>query len=219
MKLIVEEVSPEEVEVISESVNGKKYMYITGPFMRSEIVNGNGRKYPLRVMENAVNKYNETYIKENRAFGEISHPSSHTINLDRVSHLIVSLVREGNDFIGKAKILETPMGLIAQKIMEGGGKLGVSSRGLGTLVEQNGIKIVQDDFRLATAADIVSDPSAPNAFVTGLMENAEWVFENGLWSQETLEQAKKRINEAKRHELEHVKLQSFNKLMLKLAKS
>lgn len=216
MKLIIEETKPEEVEIITETVNGKKSFYITGPFMKAEVVNGNKRRYPLSVMESAVNRYNEVYVKENRAFGELSHPDSPKINLDRVSHLIVSLKRDGNDFIGKAKVLDTPMGQIAQRIMEGGGKLGVSSRGMGSLKEEGGVKVVQDDFHLATAADIVSDPSAPGAFVSGLMEEKEWLMESGVWREETLMEMKQRIEAASRADREYVAMRSFQQLMSKI---
>lgn len=217
-KLIIEEVKPHELEVLTESENGKKAFYITGPFMKAEVVNGNRRKYPMKVMENAVNKYNEVYVKENRAYGELNHPDSPKINLERASHLIVSLQKEGNDFIGKARVMETPCGMIVQKIMEAGGKVGVSSRGLGSLREQNGINIVQDDFQLATAADIVSDPSAPGAFVSGLMEGKEWIWDAGLWREVDLVKAKKQIAEARKADLEYEMLQSFRKLMSKMTK-
>jgi hypothetical protein len=188
MKLITEQV--EEVKVITESKNGKKSMYVTGPFLQAEITNRNGRHYSYDILEREVKKYNENYIKSGRALGELGHPDGPTVNLHRVSHMITSLVPEGTNFIGKAKILETPMGSIAKNLLEGGVKLGVSSRGVGSLIERNGIKYVGDDFMLSTAADIVADPSAPDAFIQGIMEGKEWVWSNGVLSEKTLRSIK-----------------------------
>lgn len=169
----------EDIKVIVEAKEdgGPKKYYIQGPFMMGEEVNRNKRKYPIDILESAVNKYKAEYIDRNRAFGELGHPSGPTINLDRVSHRIVSLVKEGNNFIGKALILDTPLGNIAKNILESGSTLGVSSRGMGSLeLTREGYSVVKDDFYLATAADIVADPSAPNAFVNGIMEGVEWLW-------------------------------------------
>jgi hypothetical protein len=178
MKLITEQI--EEIKVIVEGKGDKKSLYITGPFLQAEITNRNGRCYSYNILEREVKKYNENYVKTGRALGELGHPEGPTVNLHRVSHMITSLIPEGNNFIGKAKILETPMGGIAKNLLEGGVKLGVSSRGVGSLVERNGVKYVGDDFMLATAADIVADPSAPDAFIQGIMEGKEWAWTNGM---------------------------------------
>jgi len=184
MKLITEQI--ENIEVLTESKNGKTSMYISGPFLQAEITNRNGRCYPFPILEREVNKYNDKYITCGRALGELGHPDGPTVNLDRASHLITSLKAEGNNFIGKAKILDTPMGNIAKSLLGEGVKLGVSSRGVGSLVERNGVKYVGQDFMLSTAADIVADPSAPDAFVQGIMEGKEWVWQNGRLAEQTL---------------------------------
>jgi len=186
MKLITEQI--EEIQVITESKNGKQNLYITGPFLQAEITNRNGRCYSYNILEREVNKYNDKYIKSGRALGELGHPEGPTVNLDRVSHMITSLVPEGKNFIGKAKILETPMGAIAKNLIEGGVKLGVSSRGVGSLIERGGVKYVGDDFMLSTAADIVADPSAPDAFVQGIMEGKEWAWSNGVLAEKAYSQ-------------------------------
>ena len=178
MKLITEKV--EDVQVLTEEKNGKKKLYIEGTFLQGEIKNRNGRMYPLATLEREVSKYNESFVKSGRALGELGHPEGPTVNLDRASHLITSLVQEGNNFRGRARILETPMGNIAKQLLDEGVKLGVSSRGIGSLKETNGCKVVADDYMLATAADIVADPSAPDAFVNGIMEGKEWIWANGL---------------------------------------
>ena len=180
MKLIREEI--ESVQVITESNNGKKTFYITGPFLQGDIKNRNGRIYESNILAKEVKRYNESYVDKNRAMGELGHPDGPTVNLDRVSHKITSLVQEGSNFIGKAKILETPMGRIAGALLNDGVTLGVSSRGMGSLTEKNGAKYVGEDFMLATAADIVADPSAPDAFVQGIMEGKEWVWDIELQS-------------------------------------
>ena len=177
MKLIKE--LTEEVEYITEDNEGKKNHYIQGVFLQSEITNRNGRMYPKSVLDREVKNYNEKYIRTNRALGELGHPEGPTVNLDRVSHKITELKEDGNNFVGKAKLLDTPMGNIAKNLLGEGVKLGVSSRGMGTLKRENGASVVGEDFMLATAADIVSDPSAPDAFVEGIMEGKEWVWENG----------------------------------------
>ena len=214
MKLITE--LTEEVKYLTEEKDGKKTLYIEGPFLVSEAVNRNKRMYKEETMRNEVARYTESYITKNRAFGELGHPDTPSINLDRVSHLIVGLKQEGNVWIGKAKILETPMGNIARQIIEGGGQLGVSSRGLGSLKTENGINIVQDDFHLATAADIVADPSAPGAFVQGIMEGKEWMLVDGVWTEMHLEQAKSQIRKASSKDIESVSLMIFENFLKKL---
>ena len=184
MKLITEQI--ESIKVITEEKNGKTNLYITGPFLQAEVTNRNGRCYPFPILEREVKKYNDKYITCGRALGELGHPDGPTVNLDRVSHMITSLKAEGNNFVGKAKILDTPMGNIAKSLLGEGVKLGVSSRGVGSIVERNGVKYVGDDFMLSTAADIVSDPSAPDAFVQGIMEGKEWVWQNGKLAEQTL---------------------------------
>ena len=214
MKLIVETV--EEVKYLVEENNGQKSHFIEGVFMQSERKNRNGRVYPKSIMEREVNRYNNENIKEKRAFGELGHPDSPSINLDRVSHMIVSLSEEGNNYIGKAKILGTPYGNIVKNLIDEGAKLGVSSRGMGSLKPANGYQLVQDDFYLATAADIVADPSAPDAFVRGIMENREWVYVNGVLCEMEVEQMQKEIKKAKQKQLEEVKLRQFANFISKL---
>jgi len=214
MKLIKE--ITESVNYLTEEKDGKKTLFIEGPFLVSEAVNRNRRMYKEETMRNEVNRYTEEYINKNRAFGELGHPDTPSINLDRVSHLIVGLRQEGNDWIGKAKILETPMGNIAKNLIEGGAQLGVSSRGMGSLKAVNGVNIVQDDFHLATAADIVADPSAPGAFVQGIMEGKEWVYVNGIWTEQHIEESQKLIKKASRKDIEKVSLQIFENFIKKL---
>lgn len=194
MRLITEEI--EDVEVLTETVNGKKSFYITGPFLQSDVKNRNGRIYESRILAKEVHRYNEQYIDKNRAVGELGHPNGPTVNLDRVSHKITSLRQEGNNFVGRAKILETPMGRIASALLNDGVTLGVSSRGMGSLVERDGAKYVGDDFMLATAADIVADPSAPDAFVQGIMENKEWIWDNGLLKEVHVDGIRQRIEQS-----------------------
>ena len=214
MKLIKEVV--EDVKYLTEEKDGKKSLFIEGPFLVAETVNRNGRKYLRETMQKEVSRYTEEYINKNRAFGELGHPDTPSINLDRVSHLNVGLRQEGDVWIGKAKILDTPMGNIARNLIEGGGQLGVSSRGMGSLKSVNGINIVQDDFHLATAADIVADPSAPGAFVQGIMEGKEWMLVDGIWTEVQYEAAKKIIKEASRKDIEKVSLQIFENFIKKL---
>ena len=214
MKLIKEVV--EEVKYLTEEKDGKKTLYIEGPFLVAETVNRNGRKYLKETMQKEVSRYTEQYINKNRAFGELGHPDTPSINLDRVSHLTTSLRQEGNDWIGKAKILDTPMGTIVKNLLEGGAQIGVSSRGMGSLKNVNGINIVQDDFHLATAADIVADPSAPNAFVQGIMEGKEWMMVNGIWTEVHQEEAKREIRKATKKEIESVSLKIFENFIKKL---
>ena len=214
MKLIKE--VTETVQYITEEKDGKKHLFIEGPFLVSEKKNRNGRLYEYQTMKNEVARYSENYINKNRAFGELGHPDSPTINLERVSHLIVGLREDGTQWIGKAKILETPYGEIVKNLIEGGAQLGVSSRGMGSLVNKNGVNVVQGDFYLATAADIVADPSAPGAFVEGIMENKEWMLINGVWTEQHIEQAKAQVRKASRKEIEHVSLSIFENFIKKL---
>ena len=192
MKLIAEEI--ESVEIITEEKNGKKNLYIQGPFLQAEVVNRNKRFYPLETMVNEVSRYNTTFTDKGRALGELGHPDGPSINLDRVSHKIVSLTQEGNNFIGKAQILSTPMGKIAESLLSEGVKLGVSSRGMGSIKNVDGVNHVGEDFMLATAADIVADPSAPDAFVDGIMEGKEWVWEGNVLREMHCNEVKKSIN-------------------------
>jgi len=194
MKLISEQI--EGIEYITEEKDdGEKSYKIKGVFMQSEVKNRNGRVYPFEVLNKEVKRYNKEYIEEKRAFGELGHPDGPTVNLERASHMITALYPKDKNFIGEAKILKTPMGEIVKNLMDEGAKLGVSSRGMGSLEQKNGANYVKDDFYLATAADIVADPSAPNAFVEGIMEGKEWVWNNGALVEEELIRMKKRINE------------------------
>jgi len=214
MKLIVETI--QDVKVLTEEKNGVKSLYITGPFLVGEQKNRNGRVYSKSILEREVARYNEEYISKNRAFGELGHPDSPSINLDRVSHLIVNMRQEGAQFIGKAKILETPMGKIAKSLLEGGACLGVSSRGMGSLKEVNGVNMVQDDYYLATAADIVADPSAPGAFVQGIMEGKEWVWDNGIVKEVSVVEMYDEIRKAKSRQIEDISLRIFENFLSKL---
>ena len=193
MKLITEEIS--DVKFITEGKGSKKKKYIEGVFLQGNLKNRNGRMYPVDTLAKEVSRYNEAFVAKGRAVGELGHPDGPTVNLDRVSHKIVNLHQEGNNFVGKAQLLETPMGKIAKSLLAEGVTLGVSSRGIGTLKEdRDGIKVVGEDFQLATAADIVADPSAPDAFVNGIMEGKEWVWEGGILREQFVDQTKKRIN-------------------------
>ena len=214
MKLITE--VTETLNYLTEEKDGKKFMYIEGPFLQSDIVNRNGRMYESHIMEKEVGRYTENYINKNRAFGELGHPDTPSINLDRVSHIITSLRREGSDWIGKAKILDTPMGNIARNLIEGGAQIGVSSRGMGSIKTIDGVNMVQDDFHLATAADIVADPSAPNAFVQGIVEGKEWMMVGGVWTEVDYENARKQIRKASKRDIEAVSLQIFENFIKKL---
>ena len=213
MKLIREEI--ESVEVLTEESNGKKHFYITGPFLQGDIKNRNGRIYESRILSKEVQRYSENYIDKNRAMGELGHPSGPTVNLDRVSHKITSLKQEGSNFIGKAKILETPMGRIAGALLNDGVTLGVSSRGMGSLVNRNGTNYVGEYFMLATAADIVADPSAPDAFVQGIMEGKEWVWDNGLLKEHQVQAVKDAIDNAPANQLDEAILNGFYELLMK----
>ena len=214
MKLIKE--IHETVNYITEDANGQKVLHIEGPFLVSERRNKNGRLYEYNTMKKEVSRYTEEYINKNRAFGELGHPDSPTINLDRVSHMITSLREDGNQWVGKAKILETPMGKIAKSLIESGAQLGVSSRGMGSLKNVNGVNIVQPDFYLATAADIVADPSAPGAFVQGIMEGKEWMLVDGRWTEIQLEESKSMIRKASKKQIEEVSLKIFENFIKKL---
>ena len=212
MKLIREEV--EAVEVLYEEKGGKKHFYIQGPFLQGDVKNRNGRIYESKILAKEVNRYNESYVNKNRAMGELGHPDGPTVNLDRVSHKITSLKQEGSNFIGRAKILETPMGRIAGALLNDGVTLGVSSRGMGSLVQRNGANYVGEDFMLATAADIVADPSAPDAFVQGIMEGKEWVWDNGLLREQEIQAIKNKIDNAPANQLDEVVLQGFRDLLM-----
>ena len=212
MKLISEEIV--DIHFIAEqNSNGSKSYFIEGVFLQSDIRNRNGRMYPYDTLNREVSKYNENYIQKGRALGELGHPDGPTINLDRVSHKIVSLQSEGKNFIGKAKILETPMGKIAKNLLDEGVKLGVSSRGLGSIERRGDTNIVKDDFMLSTAADIVADPSAPDAFVEGIMEGREWIWNNGMLEEKVINSYKRAINKSSSNSLNERKLQVFESFL------
>jgi hypothetical protein len=208
----------EQTSTIVESKLGKgKEYFIEGIFLQSELKNRNGRMYPESIMDKEVGRYIKESVDKNRAYGELGHPDTPSINLDRVSHMIVSLRKEGTNYIGKAKILETPMGQIARGLLDGGANLGVSSRALGSLQTNNeGVQIVQDDFMLSTAADIVADPSAPDAFVRGIMESKEWVFVDGKFVEQHIEEAQRSIRKASSKNLEEAKIIAFQKFLSKI---
>jgi len=192
---------------------GKDHVYIEGIMLQTEVKNKNGRIYPKEIMQKEVKRYTKEYIDQKRAYGELGHPEGPTINLERTSHLIQSLKESGNNFVGKAKILSTPMGEIVKNLLADGARLGVSSRGMGSLKassEKGGVQMVQSDFQLATAADIVADPSAPDAFVNGVMEGVEWIWDNGVIKAQKIEEYKHSIRRAKTHKLQEVKLQAFS---------
>jgi hypothetical protein len=213
MKLIREEVV-ETKFVVEEKLGKSKQYFIEGIFLQSNLVNRNKRMYSESIMDREVERYIKESVKQNRAYGELGHPENPSINLDRVSHLIVDLRKEGTNYIGRAKILETPMGNIARGLLDGGANLGVSSRALGSLKQNNeGISIVQDDFMLSTAADIVADPSAPDAYVRGIMENKEWVFVDGKFVEQHIEEAKRIITKASSRNLEEAKIYAFQKFL------
>ena len=216
MKLICED-NFEEVQYLHEEKDGKKSLHIEGVFMQGDIKNRNGRVYPRAILANEVARYDQEYIQKKRAYGELGHPQGPTINLERVSHLITSLRKEGSNFIGKAKIMtETPYGKIVESLMKEGAQLGVSSRGMGSLQQKGGAQEVQKDFYLATAADIVADPSAPSAFVNGIMESKEWVWDNGMIREADIADMQNEVKTASRSELENVKLKVFEDFLSKL---
>ena len=214
MKLITEAI--ENIQVLEEEKNGKKLLYIEGGFLQSELKNRNGRMYPFETLNREVERYNEEYVKSKRALGELGHPAGPTANLDRVSHRITSLRAEGTNFIGKAQILDTPMGNIAKSLLSEGVQLGVSSRGMGSIDKREDCSVVQDDFMLTTAADIVADPSAPDAFVNGIMEGKEWVWQNGILKETEVAKYKGVMDAASRQELEEKTLKVFNDFLTKL---
>ena len=207
MKLITEQI--DDVKVITEGKGDDKKLYIEGVFLQAELKNRNGRVYPFSVLENEVGRYNEEYVKTKRALGELGHPDGPTVNLDRVSHRITSLSAEGTNFIGRAQILDTPMGKIASSLLGEGVKLGVSSRGMGSIDRREDCNVVMDDFMLATAADIVADPSAPDAFVNGIMEGKEWVWDNGILKETKVAKYQRYMSDATRQNLEERTLKVF----------
>ena len=214
MKLISEEVS--NAEYLVEETNGKKNYKIRGIFLQSNVKNRNGRVYPRDILENEVTRYNREFINKKRAFGELGHPDGPTVNLERVSHMITKLSPDGNNFVGEAKIMDTPYGKIVKGLIDEGAQLGVSSRGMGSLIQRNGANYVKDDFYLATAADIVADPSAPDAFVEGIMDSREWVWENGVLIEKDIEAWKQQVRDAKQRALEETKLKVFESFLKKL---
>ena len=214
MKLISEEI--QNAEYITEEVNGKKNYKIKGIFLQSDLKNRNGRVYPKQVLEQEVARYNREFINKKRAFGELGHPDGPTVNLERVSHMITSLTPDGKNFVGEAKIMDTPYGKIVKGLIDEGAQLGVSSRGMGSIIQRNGANYVKDDFYLATAADIVADPSAPDAFVEGIMEAKEWVWDNGKLVEKDIEAWKRQIRETKQRKLDEVKLKVFESFLGKL---
>ena len=214
MKLITETI--EDVKLLTEEKDGKKLLYIEGVFLQSELKNRNGRMYPFSVLEREVKRYNEEYVQSKRALGELGHPDGPTINLDRVSHRITSLRAEGNNFIGKAQILDTPMGNIAKSLLGEGVQLGVSSRGMGSIEKREDVAVVRDDFMLTTAADIVADPSAPDAFVNGIMEGKEWVWDNGILKEREVAKYQRYMDGATRQDMEARTLRVFEDFLGKL---
>ena len=214
MKLISEEI--QQAEYLVEETNGKKSYKIKGVFLQSDIKNRNGRIYENDILQKEVKRYNQEFINKKRAFGELGHPDGPTVNLERVSHMITKLEPEGKNFIGEAKIMDTPYGKIVKGLIDEGAQLGVSSRGMGSLVTKNGANYVGKDFYLATAADIVADPSAPDAFVEGIMENKEWVWDNGVIKAQDIEEYKEHIQEAKRLKLAEAKANVFKSFLEKL---
>ena len=214
MKLITETI--EDIEVLTEATATGKNYKIRGVFMQADIKNRNGRVYPVQTLAKEVNRYNEQFINKKRAFGELGHPDGPTVNLERVSHMITSLKPEGKNFIGEAKIMDTPYGKIVKNLIDEGAQLGVSSRGMGSIQQSQGRNVVGKDFYLATAADIVADPSAPDAFVEGIMEGKEWVWDNGILKSMEVEQYKEEIERTKRKELAEVKANIFKNFLSKV---
>jgi len=214
MRLIAEEIT--QVKFFAEEKEGKKSHFIEGVFLQAEIENKNGRRYPFKTLEREVAKYEESTINKGRALGELGHPDGPSINLDRVSHKILSLKGEGNNFIGRAKILDTPMGNIAKNLLDEGIQLGVSSRGMGSLQKVEGVQVVQDDFMLATAADLVADPSAPDAFVDGIMEGKEWIWDNGLLKESAVAEMKQKIDHATLINIQERKVAAFSNFLRSL---
>ena len=214
MKLIREEIT--DIEFVTEETNDKKNYFIKGVFMQADLKNRNGRVYPMETLNKEVSRYTKKFINEKRAFGELGHPDGPTVNLERVSHMITKLYPDGKNFMGEAKITNTPYGNIVKSLIDEGAKLGVSSRGMGALENRSGANYVKSDFYLATAADIVADPSAPDAFVQGVMEGKEWVWDNGIIKEVEVNELRKEIERAKRHELAEKKAAVFNKFLKNL---
>ena len=216
MKLIKELIEEENLQFITEDKDGEKRYYIEGVFMQADVKNKNGRMYGSNMLAEKVEEYSKNFIDKNRAYGELGHPSNPSINLERVSHRIVSLRRDGSNFVGKAQVSSTPYGNIVKGLLEDGGKLGVSSRGLGSLMKENGILKVQSDFLIVTPADIVADPSAPDAFVEGIMEGREWVWDNGIIREKTVEDYKEIVEKTSSKDLKLMKLKLFEDFLSKL---
>ena len=214
MRLIAEELT--DVKFLTEEKEGKKNYFIEGIFLQSEIANKNGRMYPFKTLQREVAKYHENFIRQGRALGELGHPEGPSINLDRVSHKIERLNEDGNNFVGRAKILDTPNGKIAKSLLDEGVRLGVSSRGMGSLKKESTCNVVQDDFMLATAADIVADPSAPDAFVDGIMEGKEWIWDNGILKESAIAEIKKERDQATLRNLQERKISAFDKFLRSL---
>ena len=214
MRLIAEELT--EVKFLTEEKEGKKNYFIEGIFLQSEIANKNGRMYPFKTLQREVAKYHENFIRQGRALGELGHPEGPSINLDRVSHKIERLSEDGNNFVGRAKILDTPNGKIAKSLLDEGVRLGGSSRGMGSLKKESTCNVVQDDFMLATAADIVADPSAPDAFVDCIMEGKEWIWDNGILKESAIAEIKKEIDQATLRNLQERKISAFDKFLRSL---
>ena len=214
MKLISEEI--QDAEYLIEDANGKKNYKIKGIFLQSDIKNRNGRVYPKEIMIKEVNRYNKEFVEKKRAFGELGHPDGPTVNLERVSHMITNLQQDGSNYVGEAKIMNTPYGKIVKGLIDEGAQLGVSSRGMGSLEQRNGANYVTSDFMLATAADIVADPSAPDAFVQGIMESKEWVWDNGRLVERDVDAWRKEIRSASRRKLEEKKLEIFGNFLKNL---
>ena len=216
MKLIKELIEEENLQFITEDKDGEKRYYIEGVFMQADVKNKNGRVYGSNMLAEKVEEYSKNFIEKNRAYGELGHPSNPSINLERVSHRIISLRRDGSNFVGKAQVSSTPYGNIVKGLLEDGGKLGVSSRGLGSLMKENGILKVQSDFLIVTPADIVADPSAPDAFVEGIMEGREWVWDNGIIREKTVEDYKEIVEKTSSKDLKFMKLKLFEDFLSKL---
>ena len=217
MKLVTELIENVQVEITEDKETGKKNHFLEGVFLQADITNRNGRMYPMETMRKEVNRYNEQYIQKNRAYGELGHPNGPTINLERVSHMIKSLSEDGTNIIGRAKILDTPYGNIVKNLIDEGARLGVSSRGMGSLKPgKDGIQEVQGDFYLATAADIVADPSAPDAFVAGIMEGKEWIWDNGILREAEVQQIKEKVEKSSRKDREQTLVSAFEDFITKL---
>ena len=214
MRLITEEVT--QAKYIVEERDGKKNYAIKGVFLQSDVKNKNGRIYPKEILQKEVHRYNREFIEKNRAFGELGHPDGPTVNLERVSHMIKALHPEGNNFIGEARVLDTPYGKIVKSLIDEGASLGVSSRGMGTLIQTGGANIVKDDFYLATAADIVADPSAPDAFVEGIMEGKEWIWNNGVLKEQEINELKLQADQKARNDRAEINAKVFESFLKKL---